>query len=201
MRKLICVLIGVAVMSAAASDAGAQDVSWGLKGGAVFGSLDVQGPDAFDTSADAGGVVGGFMGIGIGRHLRLQPEVYWSVRRFSATGVPAPFEVSSRGVEAPVLLQGRFPAARATQVLLYAGPQFAFVGKVTQAIGGRSTDISQQISDYDLGLVLGTGVEHRVARGAWLVELRTVLGTRNLLEQGEGSFRSRAIQVLFGWRF
>lgn len=201
MGRLWCVVMGVVMASAVAAEVQAQGVTWGLKGGIVFGSLDVEGPDAFDTSPDAGGLFGGFVGVELGRYLRVQPEVYWSVRHFSATRVPTPFTVSTRGVEVPVLLQARIPEGRSTQALLYGGPQVSFVGKVTQEAGGKSTDISAQIEDVDFGLVFGAGVERRLARGAWHLELRTVIGTRNLREQGDGVFRSRAIQLLFGYRF
>lgn len=37
--------------------------------------------------------------------------------------------------------------------------------------------------------------------GVVFASLRAVIGTSNLRERGEGAFRSRALQVLLGYRF
>lgn len=201
MRTRLTVMVWTIALSIGATGAAAQGLSWGLKGGVGFGSLNTEGQDAFETSPDPGGMFGGFFGVDIGRVVRFQPEVYWSVRRFSATGVPTPFAVTSRGVEVPLLLQVRVPEARSTQAVLFIGPQFSVVGKVEQRIGNAATDISDQIRDRDAGVVFGAGLERAVSTGALAFDVRAVIGTRNLAETGAGSIKSRAIQVLVGYRF
>lgn len=188
----------VAVLSVAAVDASAQGVSWGLKGGLDFGSLDT---DLFEASSDAGGMFGGFLGIDLGRRVRLQPEVYWSVRRFSATGGPGPFAITARGLEVPLLVHVRFPDARATQLTVFAGPQLSAIGEVEQRAGGAAVDISDQIKDGDFGVTVGAGVERAFTAGAFVIDVRALWGTRNLAEGGAGSMKSRAIQLLAGYRF
>lgn len=201
MRTRLAVMAWTVALAMGATNAAAQGLSWGLKGGIGFGSLNTEGGDAFETSPDPGGMLGGFVGVDIGAIVRLQPEAYWSVRRFSATGVPTPFAVSSRGVEVPLLLQVRVPKARSTQAVLFSGPQFSVIGTVEQRIGSTATDISDQIRDRDVGVVFGAGLERVVNTGAFVVDVRAVIGTRNLAEAGEDSIKSRAIQLLVGYRF
>jgi hypothetical protein len=179
----------------------AQEVSWGLKGGAGFAALRVSGPDGFDTSADPGGMAGGFLGIALGEHVRLQPEFYWSVRRFAAAGAPAPFTVSSRGFEVPILLEARFLRSRPLQMTLSAGPQFSIIGSVRQRVGDVTTDIGELVKRQDAAVAVGAGVERRLANGALLVDVRGVFGVRNLAADDARSMRSRAMQVLIGYRF
>lgn len=201
MRRQLCIAAGLGALLITAGNARAQDVSWGVKGGLVFGALDTSGPGRFDTSSDAGGVFGGFVGVGLGRYVRVQPELYWSVRRFATTDAATPFAVSARGVEIPLLLQARFPDARAARVLVFGGPQFGFIGKVTQHVGAVSTDIGREIKDRDLAIVLGAGVERALTSGALVIDLRAVLGGRNLNEGGVGVLKSRAFTLLAGYRF
>lgn len=201
MRTWLCAVAAFATILVVASNGFAQDVSWGLKGGLVLASLDTSGPGAFETAREAGGLVGGFVGVDLGRHLRLQPELYWSVRRFSATGVPTPFSVSTRGVEMPLLMQVRFPGARATQAVVFGGPHMGFIGGVTQRVGGTSSDVSDEIKNHDLAFTVGGGIERATTRGRLLFDVRAVIGARDLSENGAVSLRSRAIHALVGYRF
>lgn len=201
MRHLVMAMMSVMALAAASVEAEAQHVSWGLKGGVVFASLDASGEGAFDTSADPGGIVGGFVGVNLGRQVRLQPEVYWSVRRFAASGVPTPFAVTSKGVEVPILVQVRVPDARAWQATLFAGPQLSFVNSVTQEVETTTTDISDLIEDRDLGLVFGAGFERALSSGSLVADVRAVIGMRNLNRQDSPSLKSRGVQLLVGYRF
>jgi hypothetical protein len=201
MGKVSGAVVVVTAMLALAADAPAQAVSVGLKGGVGFGSLDTSGPESFDTSADAGGLAGVFLGVELGDRLRFQPELYWSVRRFAATGVPTPFSVSARGIEVPLLMQVRMPRARTSQVIVFGGPQLAVIGKVTQKIGNQSADVSDRIRNRDLALVVGAGLEHSLAKGSWAIDVRIAIGTSNVSEAGPGSQKSRGFTVLTGYRF
>jgi hypothetical protein len=181
-----------------ADAASAQDVSWGLKGGVTFASLSTA---AFDTSTDPSGSAGGFVGIDLGPIVRLQPEVYWSVRRFAASAGSTPFAVSARGVEIPVLLQVRLRSSRPVRIVAFAGPQIASIGRVTQKVGTTQTNISDQIKNRDVAMVVGGGVERAFAGGAFVADVRALIGTRNLAEASGSSIESRAFHVLVGYRF
>jgi hypothetical protein len=197
-KKGIGIALCVLALSAGAS--GAEPV-FGVKGGWVSGSLQADGPEAFDTSADAGFAIGGFIGFGLGDAVRFQPEVLLSNRRFSSTGPRAPFGVSARGVEVPLLFQLRFPEGRRVQAVLFAGPQVSFISSVTQALGDSESDISDQIKNVDAGVTFGGGVEFYVGRGALSLDARYNVGFRNLDESSGPRLESRAFLALVGYRF
>jgi hypothetical protein len=188
------------VVGVQAIDARAQDVSWGIKGGAVFASINVTGPGAFETSADAGPTLGGFVAVDLGRGVRIQPELLWVASRFSASDVPFPFTVTSRSFEVPLLAQVRFPSGGRTQALVFAGPQFSFIGAV-HSRGQERVDLSAEIRNHDLGIAFGGGVQRALTKGAIDVEIRMSMGSRNLYERGEGTLKARAVMALLGYRF
>lgn len=201
MRSPWIVGMAVTLALASATEAWAQRAGWGLKGGVVAGSLAVSGPGRFETSADAGAMVGLFAGVDLHPVLRLQPEIYWSVRRFSTTDVPTAFSVSATGVELPLLLQLRVPRQSPTRVVAFVGPQLNLIRGVTQEVGNLQIGIDDQVEDTDVALVAGAGVEHALTRGAFVAEVRVALGTRNLNAGGGPRQKARALQVLVGYRF
>lgn len=197
--RIVAMMTTFALMSA--TEAWAQQFDWGLKGGFVAGSLEVSGPGEFETSADAGAIVGAFAGIDLHPLIRLQPEIYWSVRRFSATGVATPFSVSATGWELPLLLQLRVPRSSPTRVAAFVWPQLNVIRGVTQEIGNLRVELDDQVEDTDVALVVGAGVERTLARGALVADVRYVLGTRNLNAAAGPDQKARALQVLVGYRF
>ncbi len=201
MRYLVMGMTCGVMIAAVSAPAGAQHVSFGVKGGVVFASLDVSGPGAFETSADPGGMGGAFLGIDIGRHVRIQPEFLWTVRRFAVSGADLSPAISANTFELPVLIQARFPPAKAWQATVFGGPQFGFIGSVTQKVGTSSTDISDLVEDRDVGIAIGAGVERNLSRGAFVADLRWVIGTRNVNEQGSPTQKSRGVQAMVGYRF
>ncbi len=201
MNRWATAAVVAALVMLSAGDALAQRVGWGVKGGFVAGSLAVSGPGEFETSADAGAMVGVFAGVDLHPLVRLQPEIYWSVRRFSTTDQPTKFSVSASGLELPLLLQVRAPRASATRAVVFAGPQLNVIRGVTQDVGNLRIDIDDQVEDTDIALVFGAGVERALARGALVADVRYVLGTRNLNAAAGPDQKARALQVLVGYRF
>jgi hypothetical protein len=93
------------------------------------------------------------------------------------------------------------PPARATQWLLFAGPQLSFIGSVDQRVGTTTTNIDDFVRRQDIGIVAGAGFERAVSSGAMLVDVRAVFGVRDLAAVGANSQKSRAMQILMGYRF
>lgn len=200
MRRSTVVAL-VTLVLAGADEATAQRAGWGVKGGFVAGSLAVSGPGEFETTANAGAMVGLFAGIDLHPVIRLQPEIYWSVRRFSATGVPTEFSVTATGVELPLLLQLRVPRQSGARFVAFAGPQLNLIRGVTQEVGNLQIEIDDQVEDADIALAFGAGVERALARGAIVADVRVALGTRNLNTAAGPEQKARAVQVLVGYRF
>jgi hypothetical protein len=201
MRRSTIAVVVVTLVLVGAAEARAQRMGWGVKGGFVAGSLAVSGPGEFDTQADAGGMVGVFAGLDLHPVIRLQPEVYWSVRRFSTTDVPTPFSVSATGVELPLLLQVWVPRESPTRFVAFVGPQLNLIRGVTHEVGNLQVEIDDQVEDTDVALVFGAGVERALARGAFVADVRVVVGTSNLNAAPGPEQKARAAQVLVGYRF
>jgi Outer membrane protein beta-barrel domain len=202
MHRQGIVLMAMATLILSSAETRAETV-WGVKGGLVRAALDVQGPGAFTTEADAGGTIGAFVGVDLSKSVRLQPEVLFTKERFSAKELAAPFGIAARSIEVPLLIQARFFRDRRVQAVLYSGPRLGFISKVTEALEGAPSeiDLSDQIKDLDAGVALGGGVETALGRGALLFEARFDLGLRNLSEAPDVTFKSRAFLALVGYRF
>ena len=181
--------------------AAAQGGVFGIKGGLVVGDVSTSGVGEFDTDANTGPVIGGFAGVTITPQLRLQAEVLFSNRRFSAADVTIDAKVRSRGVEVPILfvLQGR--ESERVRPMIYAGPQFSIISKVTQTVSGVETDMSDRIKDTDVGVTAGGGLEIANGRGAFVIEVRATVGLKDLNEDANPSIKSRAFMMLAGYRF
>ncbi|MEZ5291873.1 MAG: outer membrane beta-barrel protein [Vicinamibacterales bacterium] len=179
----------------------AQSWSGGIKAGVVAGRLAVSGTGAFDTTADAGAIGGGFLGVMLGRSARVQLEVLASERRFSAKGTPVPFDIRSRGLEVPLLLQlGRLSEGRVRPVV-FVGPQLTVISSVVQRREGAETDLGDAVADTDVAFTVGGALEVAAGRGALVIDVRATIGTAQLSVTPPPSFTSRAAAVLVGYRF
>ena len=181
--------------------AAAQGGVFGIKGGLVLGDVSTAGVGEFKTDADAGAAIGGFAGVTITPQIRLQAEVLVSNRRFSPADETIDARIRSRGVEVPLLLviQGR--ESERVRPMIYAGPQFSFISKVTQTVSGIEIDMSDRIKNTDVGVTAGGGLEIANARGAFVIDVRANIGLRDLNEDAEPSIKSRAFLILVGYRF
>jgi hypothetical protein len=199
MRSALMTL-GVALLVVTnAQQSYAEDQGFGVKGGFVGASLSVEGPGAFDTNADPGPVLGGFVGIDLTPGVRLQPEVLFARRRFQSPDFEEALAIDARVIEVPVLVHKRFN--RRVQPVIFAGPQLGIIFEVRQRFGQIRTDISREIRDVDFGVVAGAGLEARAGRGAIVMEGRVNAGFRDLSEADDTDMKSRGFLVLFGYRF
>lgn len=200
MRILVCAVVCALVGVAGASPAAAQGVEGGVKAGITSATLSITGLEGFESSANVGMLAGAWVSVG-NKNLRLQPELIFTTRRLTLASPFGDIGVSSRTVDVPVLVVGRWRADARTRPLLFAGPSFAFISGVTQAMGSTETDISDQIKNVDAGIVIGGGAEIGVRRGAIVLDARFSLGLRDLSEASETTFKSRTVMASFGYRF
>jgi hypothetical protein len=184
---------------ALATAARAQSPSFGVKAGLVAATVSTSGTGAFDTEADPTAAGGAFVGIRLNDRFFVQPELLISNRRFTIQN-EAGINVRSRSIEVPILLNARLALSGRVRPVLFAGPQFGRITKVTQTFAGRTTDISDQIKDGDGGVVFGGGVEIGLGRGALTVDARGSIGMRNV-GTGSTEIKSRAFMLLGGYRF
>jgi hypothetical protein len=198
MRVLVCAGVSALVLVVNAASALAQDI--GIKAGLTSATLSVTGLQGFDPDAAIGVLVGGWLSMGR-ETVRLQPEVVFTTRRFSAPSPGGDIEVSSRVLDVPVLLMTRWRPGGRVHPLLFGGPYFAFIFDPTQTVGGVETDLSSQIESTDWGMGAGGGVEIDAAGGALVLETRFTWGLRDLSAASETTFKSRTAMASFGYRF
>lgn len=192
-----------------------------VKGGLNLASF--FGDDAGDTESVQGLNLGGSFGLlGIGP-VQLLGEVYY--RQKGARGGIAGFqqaalqgeevEVGLDYVEVPLLARidlgsrgGRFVP------YLQGGPAFGWqldCGVTVVAEGSSETacddlteNFEETVRDYELGAVVGGGLDMRVLRGMGAVNLdaRYTHGLSRIGEGGEAlEVRNRAFTVMLGWSF
>lgn len=175
LRKTLTVALALAVgLVLGTGVAEAQDgTGFGIKGGVTLAKLDgdfgaVDGA-AVDFENGRGFAVGIFAAMPLSDGLSLQPELMY-VRRTTELDLPslddtvdeAEFEVRTSYVELPVLL--KYTAGDGSvRPILFAGPSVALnLDAETHAEFGdmeETTDIKDEISDIDLGVALGAGLE------------------------------------------
>jgi Outer membrane protein beta-barrel domain len=102
-------------------------------------------------------------------------------------------------LEVPVLLHGDFYQRGPRALFFVAGPAFAVNTSASYTDDGESEDVTDDIEDFDIGLVVGGGVELR----RLTVEARYTWGLRSAFQDGdlEGSFKNRAFSMTVGYRF
>ncbi len=193
----LVVVYSLSVPSAAAAQSG----FFGIKGGLAIADVSVSGTDGFDATAGTSLVAGAVAGVRMNARARLQVEVLFGERQFSATIGTFDAEISSRGVEIPLLFVLNGSRDRKVMPMIYVGPQFNLISKVTQTVNGTEIDMSDSIRTSDPGITFGGGLEIPASRGAFTIDARANFGFRNVNEAPTPTFKSRAFQLLAGYRF
>jgi hypothetical protein len=197
MRRLSAVVI--AIVALAAPGTASAQVQWAVKGGYVAASIATD--DAVEIDSDPGGALGGSIALDLGRGVRFEPEILFTTRRFSSSGVAVPFAVSARAIEIPLLFHVGFPQGRTVRALLSAGPLVGVITNVTQIENSIESDVSDNVERIDAGIAVGGGVEISAGRGVLVIEVRSSIGLRQLNKTADPELKSRALFTLIGVRF
>lgn len=200
MRILVCAVVCVSAIAAATVPAFAQTVEGGVRIGVTSNTIAVSGLPGFEPQADMGLLGGGWISFGRER-VRVQTELNFATMRFSLASPVGTIGVSSRAVDVPVLVVGRWRSASRTRPFAFGGPYFRFLSGVTQSLNSVETDISDQIKNTDAGAVVGGGVEIGAGKGAVVLDARFTFGLRDVSEAAETTFKPRVFMASFGYRF
>jgi hypothetical protein len=208
MRSTARVGLAVAFL-AAASLAGAQDMEFGIKGGASLADLS-DPDDAFgdaESSTRNGFVAGGFLAFPLGESLSLQAEAL-----FAQKGAQFEFEeldttLKLDYVEVPLVLKYRF-GGDGIRPYVFAGPYVAFRTKAEVEVDagddGTSTDeLEDETKSTDFGAVAGGGIEFPAGDGAFLVEARYARGLTNVASdevENDDEVKHAVVSLLVGFR-
>lgn len=207
MRKCALALALCAVL-AASSPAFAQS-GVGVIGGVNFAKIDFAAPDLsgspipdaeFPPAENRIGFSGGlFVTIPAAPAIGIEMDVLYSQKgaKFSSSGVTGTVKLDY--LDVPVLARIGTSTAK-TRLAVFAGPSFGiklrartkteFPGQVGES------DISTQVSAFDIGLVVGAGVESGVLR----LDGRYQWGLSNIDKEGM-DMKNRAFSILVGFKF
>jgi Outer membrane protein beta-barrel domain len=199
MRVLSGVFVIVLVCGARV---GAQETSWGVKGGVNLATLSTTDDPGPDFTYRIGLVAGGFFTWPLAGRLDLQPEVLFSQQGASLADTAVDATIKLDSLVAPILLRYRLRSS-GRGLVLFAGPSLGFrlTAKVTAEAGGQTTkdDIADDIERFDYGVVFGAGWEF----GRLSVDGRYTWGLSRLGvdEVDPEKTTHRVIAVLAGVRF
>jgi hypothetical protein len=197
-----CVLALTAI--AAASDAGAQGLSYGVKGGIALADLDATGEDsAVPTDFRVGLVAGGFITWPLAGRLEFQPEVLYTQKGSKADVLGGTSTQKLDYLDIPLLLSYRLKGSRERNLAVFGGPSLGvrLRARSNAAFGGGSfeDDVSDQVKSTDFAAVAGVAYH----RGRLVVDGRYSWGFTDIdRDTGDGvEIRNRGISILAGWRF
>jgi outer membrane protein with beta-barrel domain len=195
---------------AAASAAVAQDIEFGIKGGASLADLS-GGEDAFGDSTSNtrnGFVVGAFLAFPLGGTVSLQPEALFAQKgaKFDFTDFETTLKIDY--VEVPLLIKARF-GGDGIRPYLFAGPYFGFRMKAEVEVdageaGNTTDDLEDETKGTDYGAVAGAGLEIPAGNGAFLVEARYARGLTSIASddvETEDEIKNAVWSLLVGFRF
>ena len=197
------VLSGVFVLvMLSGSLAGAQEISWGVKGGVNLATLGTKEEPAPDFEFRVGLVAGGFVTWRLSTRFDVQPEALFSQQGASVSDdiVDAKIEIDSLVV--PILARYKLRPSGGGLVL-FAGPSLGFTlrAKAVADVGGEKTktDIGDAIESFDYGVLFGAGWES----GRFSIDGRYTWGLSGIgADEGDNQKTThRVIAILAGVRF
>lgn len=199
-----CVMALVLVLAGVGNAFAQQPAAFGVKVGANFANLNFDGEGA-DISLDRRtGLIGGlFVVVPADRQLALQAEALFSQKGAQSEEGDASGSIKLNYLEVPILARISSPASNGTSFHLLAGPSLGFrtSAKAESSFDGEeeSEDIDDDVKRFDLGLVIGAGVEF----GRLVVDGRYTWGLTDLnKEEEEGiKIKNRVFSVMAGFRF
>ena len=121
-------------------------------------------------------------------------------------------------VELPILLKYSFTESSARPYVIL-GPSFGFVSTAEVSIDfsaivppsddepamplefSGTQDISEDLSSMDLSLHAGLGVDVPMGSAAYFMDARYAFGLTNLISDGDGSLKTKGLQISAGARF
>ncbi|MCC5912960.1 MAG: PorT family protein [Balneolaceae bacterium] len=211
-KKLLTVpliLFIFTALSAPAADA-QSPVSFGIKGGLNFANIDGSANfSAFDrrNGVEVGAVAEfSFPMLPVG----FETGIYYS-QKGTSISVATPDQVSNGGlsgdltyrldyVKVPVLAKFWFGSPGLVEPHILLGPYGSY--NINSEIAGSSegtVDISDEVNDYDFGIIGGVGVDFNFGLSRFSLQGRYSYGLSDLFEESDA--KSRVFSLVAGFTF
>ena len=174
---------------------------YGVKGGMNSSNLSVDPTALEDRGSLTSYAFGAWYGIPLNRRFTVQTEALYSVKGDAETsgGYTASTHVSY--LDVPVLAKVGFLHGAPVQPALFVGPSLALNVSAKSKLEGEGNtldmDIKDEVRNFDLGLVLGGGVDFSVGTHTCGVELRYSKGLTNAASDAlAGSARNDVLAIM-----
>jgi hypothetical protein len=190
--RVLSLAIALMVIVPAAAKAQMSPVSAGIKGGINSATLSSDTDEDLDRLT--GGVGGVFIGRDINKNFGLQLEGLYSMRGAKADGGDAKIKLNY--IDVPVLARFGATSASGIKAFAFTGAQASFNIKAEVDFLGETADIEDEIEKFDLGWVIGAGVD--VNR--FTVDARYTMGLMNIAKDDTENTKNRTFSVMVGIR-
>jgi Outer membrane protein beta-barrel domain len=183
MRSAVLVL--VMLLGCGGTAFGQQSASFGVKAGVNFANLNFEGVAPANSQ------------------FALQAEALFSQKGAKSEEEGFSSRISLNYIDIPVLARFSTPASSGASFHVFAGPSFGFKtsAEATSEFDGEeeTEDLDDQVKGFDLGLVLGAGVEF----GRLVIDGRYAWGMTDINEdEDEGvKVKTRTFSIMAGFRF
>lgn len=170
MKKLflvIAALLGCNVLLMAGNDQATESkITWHVK--AAMNLSNWRGVDEINTKAKVGYKLGGGLEYGLNKTWAIQPSLFLTSKGAKAgDSGEEKTTINQVYLELPVNMQVRIPVASNTNVLIAAGPYFAYgiAGKISQETDGVKSSVDTFDNDmlefkkFDAGIGAGVSLE------------------------------------------
>jgi hypothetical protein len=218
MKRFTHILTAVALaLVFATSQAFAQSLSAGVKGGVGFANL---GGDVEGTESKTGFSGGVFFGVGLHEYFMIQFEGQYVQKGAQETedGIDLKFKLDYIEFMVPATLT--IPIENSPIMpRLYAGPALAIEAscgfsaegpggspsidvacdQVSEATDGGVDDIKTKSTDF--GVFFGGGLDIAVGNGAITLDVLYNLGLSNINDASDEKAKNKNLQILAGYRF
>jgi hypothetical protein len=208
MRGAPTLLIATALLASVAGSADAGETIIGCKGGLAVTSIYGDLGDVYDNRM--GIVGGGFATLYFSEYVGVQAEFLYVMKGATATMYDEwdeyNFDYSFDYIEVPMLLKIRVPFGETVAPNAFMGPALALNVRAEGSVDGYEEDMADYISDIDLGIVAGVGLDVRFDTIVLTGDLRYELGLMNLLDEDEvggdvASEKNHGVLIMIGAGF
>jgi outer membrane protein with beta-barrel domain len=175
-------------------------VHYGLKGGLSTSNMRADPQELEDSGSLRGYAFGIWWGMPLWNRLTFQTEALFSMKgdSESAGGYTASTHLSY--IDVPLLAKFGFLPNSVVQPSLFVGPSLGFNVSAHSGLEGEGgevdMDVKDQVGTFDLGLVIGGGVDFGRGGRTYGVDVRYSKGLRDVAESEAGSAHNEAIYVM-----
>jgi hypothetical protein len=181
-----------------------QPAAFGVKAGVNFANLNFEGEDA-DVNFDrrTGLVAGLFVVVPSNSPFALQAEALYSQKGAQIEEGGFTSKVRLNVLEVPVLARFSTPASSGASFHVFGGPSLGFKlsAEAVDSFEGEeeTTDLDDDVKSFDLGLVLGAGVEF----GRLVIDGRYSWGLTDINndDSEDVKVKTRTFSIMAGFRF